>query len=93
MATETRISKSQQRNAWNRAIAPFQKGKHTLQQFLDAAGIIDPRIAEAIEGIHFGTEGQSHVEVPDSGGIWFTFYWYADPNSYVEPKVEAAYFS
>lgn len=89
--TETRRTKSQQRNAWNRAITPFQKGEHTLQQFLAAARIIDPRIASAIEGIYFGTVGAAAVEVPGSGGIWFMFYWYADPH--VEPKVEYAYFS
>jgi len=95
MATETRISKSQQRNAWNKAITPFQKGTHTLQQFLDAAGTIDPRIASATEGIYFGPVGAAALEVPGSGGIWFIFCWYADagPNSYVEPKVEYAYFS
>ena len=90
--TETRRTKSQRRNAWNKAITPFQKGTHTLQQFLAAAGTIDPRIASATEGIYLGPVGAATIEVPDSGGIWFTFYWYADPNSGVEPKVEYAFF-
>lgn len=93
----TTETKSQQRSAWNKAITPLKKGEHTLQQFLAAARIIDPRIAEAIakaiEGIYFGTVGAVAVEVPGSGGIWFTFHWYADPNSCVEPKVEFAHFS
>jgi len=65
-----------------------------LQNWLDKASTLHPSLAEALEGIYCGEQGDVHQELTgELQGLWLRFGWYTSDKSVAPPRVEFVYLS